>query len=165
MHRDHQIFVGEPDIEGAIAEALTLIEPLRADGSEDLAAQAERKAAQSKAAVYKYYFQWYSPVREGKLRSMHTMDIPFVFQNIGIARSTIGDGPERQPLADRMSAAWAAFARGGNPNHRGLSSWPAYTPSRKATMIFNNECKAYENPFWEERAAIGAVTVLPAGRA
>jgi len=127
--------------------------------------EADRKAAQAKAAVYKYYFQWYSPVREGKLRSMHTMDIPFVFQNVNIAKSTIGEGAERQPLADKMSAAWAAFARSGNPNTRGLASWPAYTPARKATMIFNNECKAYENPFGEERAAIAGAASVPAGRA
>ena len=77
---------------------------------------AERKAALAKAPVYKYYFQWYSPVREGKLRSYHTLDIPFVFQNVDIAQSMVGTGADRQPLADKMSAAWAAFAKSGNPN-------------------------------------------------
>ena len=43
--------------------------------------QAERKTAQGAAPVYRYYFQWYSPVRDGKLRSMHTMELGFVVRS------------------------------------------------------------------------------------
>src|SRR4029077_6696502 len=81
---------------------------------------ADRKAALAKAPVYKYYFQWYSPVREGKPRAFHTIDIPFVFENVDIAQAMTGSGPERYALADKVSGAWAAFARSGNPNHKGL---------------------------------------------
>ena len=115
--------------------------------------EAERKAALGKAPVYKYYFQWYSPVREGKLRSYHTLDIPFVFQNVDIAESMNGSGPELHPLADKMSGAWAAFARTGNPNHRGIPKWEPFTETQRATMIFNNECKAVNDPYREERLA------------
>jgi len=115
--------------------------------------EAERKAAMGRAAVYKYYFQWYSPVREGKPRSFHTLDIPFVFQNVDICQSMTGTGPERQPLADKMSAAWAAFARGGDPNHRMLPKWPPFNATQRATIIFNNECRAVNDPYKEERLA------------
>src|SRR5205814_2019869 len=114
---------------------------------------ADRKAALAKAPIYKYYFQWYSPVREGKLRSYHTLDIPFVFQNLDIAQSMVGSGADRQPLADKMSAAWAAFARTGNPNHKGIPKWEPFTEMQRATMIFNNECKAVNDPYREERLA------------
>jgi len=119
--------------------------------------EAERKAALGKAAVYKYYFQWYSPVRGGQLRAMHTMELPFVFQNIEIAKSEVGTGPELQPLADKMSPAWVAFARSGNPSHKGLPHWPAFTPDQRATMIFNNECKVVNDPFHEEKAALKTI--------
>ena len=119
--------------------------------------EADRKAAQGKAPVYKYYFQWYSPVREGKLRSMHTMDIAFAFDNVEIARTEIGTGPERQPLADRMARAWVAFARTGNPSHLGLPAWPTYTVPQRATMVFNNDCRVVNNPYGEEKAALAAV--------
>jgi len=115
--------------------------------------EAERKAEQAKAAVYKYYFQWYSPVREGKLRSYHTLDIPFAFQNVEIAQSMVGTGPERQPLADKMSAAFAAFARTGNPNHKGIPKWEPFETTKRATMIWNNECRAVNDPYREERLA------------
>jgi para-nitrobenzyl esterase len=115
--------------------------------------EAERKAALEKAPVYKYYFQWYSPVREGKLRSYHTLDIPFVFENVDIAQSMVGNGPERYALADKMSAAWVAFARSGNPNHKGIPKWEPFTEAQRATMVFNNECKAIHDPYREERLA------------
>jgi para-nitrobenzyl esterase len=115
--------------------------------------EVERKAALGKAPVYKYYFQWYSPVRDGKLRSYHTLDIPFVFENVDIAQSMVGSGPERYPLADKMSGAWAAFARSGNPNHKGIPNWQPFDETRRATMIFNNECRAVNDPYREERLA------------
>jgi para-nitrobenzyl esterase len=115
--------------------------------------EANRKSELAKAPVYKYYFQWYSPVREGKLRSYHTLDIPFVFQNVDIAQSMVGSGPERQPLADKMSGAWAAFARSGNPNHKGIPKWEPYNEKTRGTMIWNNDPQAVNNPYREERMA------------
>lgn len=115
--------------------------------------EAERKAMAGKAPVYKYYFQWYSPVREGKLRSYHTLDIPFVFENVDITTSMNGSGQDRYPLADKMSATWAAFARTGNPNHKGIPKWAPFTLDRRTTMIWNNESRVVDDPFREERLA------------
>ena len=115
-------------------------------------AEAVRRAmAPGQAPVYKYYFQWYSPVRGGVLRSYHTLDIPFIWENIDITVSMNGSGPERQPLADRMSNAWVNFARSGNPNHKLLPKWEPFTLEQRVTMIFNNECKAVNDPWKEER--------------
>jgi para-nitrobenzyl esterase len=116
--------------------------------------QAERKAAQRRAPVYKYYFQWYSPVRGGQLRSMHTMDIAFAFDNVASARTLLGDGPEVQALADKMSASWVQFAKTGNPNHSKIPAWPAFDAARRATMVWNNEVRIVDNPYGEEKAAI-----------
>src|SRR5712691_9591539 len=114
--------------------------------------QAERKAALGKAPVYKYYFQWYSPVSGGKLRAMHTMELPFVFQNVDIAKTEVGPATkEMYGLADQMSAAWVAFARTGNPNHKGLPHWAPFDSNKRATMIFNTECKAVNDPYRAER--------------
>jgi para-nitrobenzyl esterase len=126
--------------------------------------QAERKAALGRASVYKYYFQWYSPVRGGMLRSMHTMDVPFVFENHRIAHTELGTGPELQPLADKMAGAWAAFARTGSPNHRLIPNWPAYSSSTRATMVFNNDTKVVNDPYGEEKAAIAAARGPAQGR-
>src|SRR5262249_19905147 len=69
--------------------------------------ETERKAAQGKAPVYSYYFTWRSPVRDGKLRTFHTLEIPFVFDNVEMAPSMTGTGQDRLALAARMGSAWA----------------------------------------------------------
>ena len=117
---------------------------------------AERKAALRRAPVYKYYFQWYSPVRDGKPRAFHTVDIPFAFHNVDITPSMVGTGADRQPLADKVSGAWVAFARAGNPNHKGIPQWAPFDADRRATMIFNHECRAVNDPYGEERKARAA---------
>jgi para-nitrobenzyl esterase len=126
--------------------------------------EADRKAAQGKAPVYKYYFTWQSPVREGKLRSYHTLEIPFVLENVDEAKSMTGSGQDRYALSDKMSAAWAAFARTGNPNAKGLPRWAAFTADQRATMIFNDECKLVDDPFKEERLAIASLPPAGPGR-
>jgi len=114
-------------------------------------AEAERKAAEGKAPAYMYYFTWHSPVRDGKLRAFHTIELPFVFDNLDAGKPMTGPGEDRQALSDRISGAWVAFARTGNPNHAGLPHWPAFTNQERATMIFNNECKVVDDPNGEER--------------
>ena len=113
---------------------------------------AERKAAQNAAPVYMYMFAWETPVLGGRLKAPHALEIPFVFDTLAVS-AIAGDGPERFPLADRMSKAWLAFARIGDPNHAGLPKWSAYSIIERATMIFDNECKVEHDPHREERLA------------
>ncbi len=118
--------------------------------------QTERKAAQ-KAPVYAYYFTWQSPVREGKLKSFHTLEIPFVTANVDDAKSMTGTGQDRYALQDRMSAAWAAFAKTGNPNHKGLPNWPTFDTKTRPTMIFDNNCRVVNDPYGAERVALSSL--------
>ena len=121
--------------------------------------EAERQAAQP-APVYMYRFTWYSPVRNGELRAMHCMEIPFVFGLPDAAKEMTGTGKERYELADRMSRAWTAFARTGTPGHSGLPAWKPFTASERATMLFNTECRLVNDPYREERLALAG---LPQG--
>ncbi len=118
--------------------------------------EAELKSAQ-KAPVYLYYFTWRSPVHDGKLKSFHTLEIPFVTDNVDNGTSMTGTGKDRYALQDKMSAAWAAFVRTGDPNHKGLPNWPKFNTTQRATMIFNNECKVVNDPNGEERKALAAL--------
>ena len=117
---------------------------------------AERKAAQGRAPVYLYRFNWRSPVRGGKLRSMHCMELPFVFDHPDLIRFMTGAGEEQARLAAQMSEAWVAFARTGNPNHRGIPQWGAWDPRRWTTMVFDRETAAVDDPWGEERRAMAA---------
>lgn len=108
--------------------------------------QANAKAIPGAAAVYMYLFTWQSPVLDGVYKAMHCMEIPFVFDNISRCEEMTGGGKAAQTLADKMSRAWIAFARTGNPNHKGLPTWPSYTAENGATMIFDNVNQVKNNP-------------------
>jgi para-nitrobenzyl esterase len=119
--------------------------------------QAERKSAQGKAPVFMYLFAWETPVEGGKRHSPHTVELPFVFDNVLEQPEEVGNGPELQPLADKVSGAWTAFARTGNPSTAGVPKWLAYTASERATMIVNNEWKLVNDPRHDVRLIMNSL--------
>jgi para-nitrobenzyl esterase len=108
--------------------------------------QANLKAASGTAPVYMYLFNWQSPVNDGRYKAMHCMELPFVFNNIQRCEEMTGGGKEAYMLADKMSSAWIQFARTGNPSHKGLPQWPAYTESGGATMFFDVKNELRNHP-------------------
>lgn len=104
--------------------------------------QANKKSAlQGGASVYMYLFTWQSPVFDGKYKSLHCMELPFVFDNVERAKNMTGGGQEAHLLADKVSQAWISFAKTGNPNHDGLPEWPAYNANNTATMHLDINCE------------------------
>ena len=118
---------------------------------------AERKFSQRRAPVYLYSFNWRSPVRNGKLRTMHGMELPFVFDHPDLISFMTGMGADRYDLATRMSESWVAFARSGNPNHSGLPRWSPWNPTDWPTMVFNREAVAMNDPWGDERRALAGL--------
>jgi para-nitrobenzyl esterase len=115
--------------------------------------QAERKVALGAAPTYMYYFKWQTPVLGGRLHTPHDTEMLFVFDNVAVAPTFIGTGPDLQPLADKVSGAWTAFARTGNPSQKNLP-WPAYDASDRPTMVFDDECRIVNDPGKQERLAL-----------
>jgi para-nitrobenzyl esterase len=107
---------------------------------------AERKAALNAAPAYVYQLTWPTPVHGGVWRTPHTLDIPFIFDNVAVSPNLTGTGPEAQRMADQMSEAWLAFARSGNPNAKALPQWPRYDASRRPTMQFDLPPRVVDNP-------------------
>jgi para-nitrobenzyl esterase len=116
---------------------------------------AERRAALQRGPAYLYYFRWPTPV-EGVQhgRTPHSLEIPFVFDNIATAKAITGGGPDAMALADRMSDAWLQFARTGDPNVAKLPTWPAYDAANRSTMVFDNTCRVERDPLRESRLAM-----------
>jgi para-nitrobenzyl esterase len=103
-------------------------------------AAAKMKADQDGAPVYMYLFTWRTPIMEGYYAASHCAEIPFVFDNVALAEQVTGGGKAAYALAQKVSIAWIHFAHYGNPNHKGLPNWPAFTSANGATMIFDNTC-------------------------
>ncbi len=114
---------------------------------------AERKSAQGAAPVFLYRFEWETPARWGRLRTPHALEIPFVFDNIGLGswQAFTRATPEAYELAARVSATWAAFARTGDPNSGGLPRWEPYSVATRPTMVINNESRMVYDPAGAER--------------
>ncbi|TAJ93912.1 MAG: carboxylesterase/lipase family protein [Gammaproteobacteria bacterium] len=109
----------------------------------------ERKAAQQAASVYLYRFDWKTPVQNGRLRSPHAVEMPFVFDNVRFGGEALtGGGDEAVALAAKISAAWIAFATEGNPNtdKSTLPEWKTYSAGERNTMLLNTESRLVSDP-------------------
>jgi len=118
---------------------------------------AERKSLLNRAPAFLYRFDWKTPVMDGKLRSPHGLEMPFVFDNVDDAGIGLtGGGPRARTLAARVSATWAAFAETGEPNGRGLPHWPPFKTDTRMTMVFNDESRVVSDPDADERKAMAS---------
>jgi len=115
---------------------------------------ADRKAAQKKAPVFMYELAWETPINNGLLRTPHTLEIAFMFDNVDKSLPLVGSGTEPQQLANQMSSAWIAFAKTGNPNTKEIPRWPTYDTTDRATMVFNLESKVINDPYSTIRAIL-----------
>jgi para-nitrobenzyl esterase len=106
---------------------------------------AELKAAQGGAPVYNYMFTRESPVLDGAAGVWHCSELPYVFYNAQLCDTATGGDKAAVALSEKMSQAWINFARTGNPNAKGLPTWPAFTADKRAIMIFSDSCEVRYN--------------------
>ena len=125
-----------------------------AQSRQNCVTQAERQVALGGAPVYTFWFTWQTPVLDGRPRAFHCSELPFVFNNTDRAAAMTGGGPEARELGGRMSDAWIAFTRKGDPNHPGLPKWPSFTAKEGALMVFDNKCEVRMNPDGEARRTV-----------
>jgi para-nitrobenzyl esterase len=100
--------------------------------------QVELKSAQS-SPVYNFWFWWKTSVLDGRPLPYHCQDLAFWFDNIDLAAQATGGTDDARDLAAKMSGAFVAFARTGNPVHAGLPKWDRFTAANRAVMVFEND--------------------------
>ena len=102
--------------------------------------QAARKSMLNAAPSYVYVYNWHTPMLDGRPGTFHACDLVFSFDNAARCFQYGGLTPEALAMSKRISGAYVAFARNGNPNHPDLPHWPAHTRDG-ATMVFDNVCE------------------------
>ena len=109
---------------------------------------------QSGGTAFHYLFTWESRAFDGRLKSTHALEIPFVFNNLTRPGADIflGPGPSPQALADVMHAAWIAFVRTGDPSCDAVGAWPAYHPECRAVMELGDRIGVRLDPYGATRA-------------
>ncbi|HEX5365322.1 MAG TPA: carboxylesterase/lipase family protein [Acidimicrobiales bacterium] len=122
------------------------------------AAQLAAAQVETGTPVHAYRFDLPSAAMGGLLGACHTVDIPFVFDNLdrgGVETLLGGLDDEVRRLATLTSRAWAAFARTGSPSPAG-PTWPAYDLLRRSTCVLDRTPGVEDDPradrrlLWEE---------------
>jgi para-nitrobenzyl esterase len=130
--------------------------------------EAEERAANPVSQPRTWVYQMNFAGANG--RAMHTIDIPFMFDNIAMAGGQIGTDPEHvaeaNALAAVMSEMLITYGRTGNPNGEGdksegkakgptqdgkLPYWPAYDLTHRATMMWEAKPQVEDDPRGAER--------------
>jgi para-nitrobenzyl esterase len=127
--------------------------------------EAERRAAQPGAAehTWVYQFDWCTPVQSGRLKAPHGLDIPMVFDNVRLGKGMTGEAPGAQAVADRMADCLIAFARTGNPTHKGVPRWPVYDLAKRSTMVFDSTPRLVDDPRGDERRMFAPIPYVQPG--
>lgn len=112
--------------------------------------QAEFKAAQGRAPVYCYRWDWASPALGGLYGAAHASDAAAC---LGNSREALLGGGVRAAaqLSAALAGAWVAFARTGDPNHPGLPRWTTYGVPDRAMLIFDEGLRLESDPDGELR--------------
>jgi para-nitrobenzyl esterase len=120
----------------------------------------ERAKSGSPAWVYQLDFP--GEMASGRKGAFHTADIPLVFGTFDIPESRTR-GPGAQGVSERMSDAFVALARTGDPNHTGLPRWDRYELPRRQTMLFDIDSRMADDPRGDERAFFAQIPYVQPG--
>lgn len=113
--------------------------------------------------TWMYQVTWRSPAEGGRRYSQHTLDLPFMFDNVDKAENLTGpQTAETRAMADAMAEAWLAFTRNGDPNHAGIPRWPTYDLASRSEMLFQVPAKVVKDPFSSERVFMNRYDVVRA---
>ena len=97
-----------------------------------------------------YMFVFSYPGSHPKGYAVHGSDVWYTFDRPGIDSP---DNLDAQHVADQLCEAWLAFARTGDPNHPGMTTWPPYDRGRRPTLLFGADACLIDDPWSAEREA------------
>jgi para-nitrobenzyl esterase len=106
------------------------------------------------APVFVSWFGWQPPLFDNRMRAFHCVDICFWFYNTDLMLTHTGGGARPKRLATKMASYLVRFMKTGNPNGKGLLSWPKYNSANGETMILNDVCEMKNDPDREARKAL-----------
>jgi para-nitrobenzyl esterase len=132
----------------------------------DQTIMAEQRVAAGAAPTYAYQLTWRSPAEGGRRISQHTLDLPFMFDNVAKAPHLTGpETEETRALAQAMSETWISFARTGDPNNAAIPAWPPYDLVDRPVMLFDAPSYLAHDPHSAERRFMGRYETQQMGRA
>jgi para-nitrobenzyl esterase len=115
---------------------------------------ADAYAQAAAARTFVYEFTWRSAATDGKLGSCHLMELPFVFDQVGLPAlhgpgALLGTQPPPGDLAARVHTTWVRFATHGDPG------WPAYSQATPTVQQIGETWTQVVGPHAKEFRAWG----------
>jgi para-nitrobenzyl esterase len=115
-----------------------------------------RAVAKANAKTYQYQFTRVNGIgRKIKWGVFHASELPYVFGTLpdsayGTAPTMFGDfSPDADSyneqdtrISKAMSGAWLQFAKTGDPNGKGLASWPRFNDGKESYLEFGDQIAA-----------------------
>lgn len=112
----------------------------------------QRVRSGGKAETYVYHLVWRQPVEGGRRISQHSLDLPFVHDNVSAGMHMTGpDTEQTRAMVDNMANSWLAFSKTGNPNNGSVPNWKPYDLENRNTMLFDVPSRAENDPYKAER--------------
>lgn len=99
--------------------------------------------------TYVYQFGYVPPANRERARygAGHGSEISFVFNTLNARWGNPGEATaEEKELARIMNTYWANFARTGNPNGKGVPTWPAYDTEKEEILDIDLDGKPVAKP-------------------
>jgi carboxylesterase type B len=133
---------------GALADEFLKLYPASSDGEATLATKAAqvdstrissflwaaewKKAARSPVYTFSWTYAPPGPNGDKTRGAYHESEIDYVFDSLYATSRPWQD--EDRKIAEVISSYWASFAATGDPNGKGLPSWPAFDAGLTQTM-------------------------------
>jgi para-nitrobenzyl esterase len=119
-------------------------------------AWANVQSEKGKSKIYVYRFARRLPATGDYVRfgAFHTGEVAYAYDNLDFVKRCPWEPVDRE-LATTMSNYWVNFAKTGDPNGKGLPSWPAYSSADNKVMLLAEDCKAITLP---DKAALDFLT-------
>jgi len=112
----------------------------------------QRVKGGGRGKTFVYRLMWRQPVEGGRRVSQHSLDLPFMFDNVAAGANMTGpDTEQTRAMADNMANSWLAFSRNGDPNSASVPKWAPYDLTRRNTMLFDVPSTAVDDPHKAER--------------
>jgi para-nitrobenzyl esterase len=118
---------------------------------------AEQRVKGAEAGTYLYRFDYTTPVFGGSWGAVHGGEFSFFLNSVDGG----GYGPQfgnlyaerrdRHDLQKVLNECFVTFAADGDPSTAALGGWPAYDLERRATMVFDSQCRVEDDPQAELR--------------
>ena len=97
---------------------------------------------------------WRPPLFDGRIGAFHCVDICFWYYNTDLMLTHTGGGARPRRLSEKMAGALVQFMKTGDPNGKGLVSWPKYTSDKGETLVLDDECVVKNDPDRAARLAL-----------